>query len=107
MELQQLTDGPIGVGSRTHRRHTRVGAPIEGMMEIVEFDPERALRVVIRDDTPNVPLEVHSRMTAEPIDENRTILAIHLDVAATAASMDPSMIEVSLTKMKELIEAET
>ena len=56
MELQQLTDGPVGIGTRYQRRHTRIGTPIEGTME---------------------------------------------------ASLDPTMIEGSLRRMKELIEAET
>jgi hypothetical protein len=34
-------------------------------------------------------------------------VTIHLDIPAMPASMDPSMIEASLTNMKELIEAET
>ncbi|MBA2632234.1 MAG: SRPBCC family protein [Chloroflexi bacterium] len=107
MELQQLTEGPIGVGTRIHRRHTRIGAPIEGTMEVVEFEPERAFGVVIHDSTPTGPLAVHSRMTAEPEGEGRTTLTIQLDIPAMAASMDPSMVEASLSKMKELIEAET
>lgn len=107
MELRQLTEGPIGVGTRIHRRHTRIGVPIEGTMEVVEFETERALGVVIHDRTPTGPLEVHSRMTAEPESEGRTTLTIHLDIPGMAASMDPSMVEASLSKMKELIEAET
>ena len=107
MELRQLTDGPIGVGTRIQRRHTRLGVPIEGTMEVVEFQPERAMGAVIHDSTPTGPLEVHSRMTAEPEGEGRTTLTIHLDIPAMAASMDPSMVEASLSKMKELIEAET
>lgn len=98
MELRPLTEGPIGVGTRIERRHTRLGAPIEGTMEVVEFQPERAMGVVIRDSTPTGELEVHSRMTAEPEGEGGTTLTIHLDLPATAPSMDPSMIEVSLAK---------
>jgi uncharacterized protein YndB with AHSA1/START domain len=107
MELRQLTEGPIGLGTRIQRRHTRLGVPIEGTMEVVEFQPERAMGVVIHDSTPTGELEVHSRMTAEPEGEGRTTLTFDLDIPAMAASMDPSMIEGSLTKMKELIEAET
>jgi hypothetical protein len=106
MELRQLTEGPMGVGTRIQRRHTRLGAPIEGTMEIVEFQPERAMGAVIHDSTPTGELEVHSRMTAEPIGENRTVLTIDLVIPAMATSMDPSMVEASLAKMKELIEAE-
>src|SRR5829696_5721002 len=107
MELRQLTEGPIAVGTRIERRHTRLGVPIEGTMEVVEFEPKRAMSVVIHDSTPTGELEVHSRMTAEPVGEGRTIVTIHLDIPSMAASMDPSMIEGSLKKMKELIEAET
>jgi hypothetical protein len=76
-------------------------------MEVVEFEPDRAMGVVIHDNTPNGPLEVHSRMTSEPEGEGRTTLTIHLDIPAMEASMDPSMVEASLARMKELIEAET
>lgn len=107
MELQQLTEGPLRVGSQYRRRHTRVGAPIEGTMEIVEFEPEQSMGARILDHTPMGPLEVHSRMTMEPLDgDGRTRLTIYLDIPAMDASMDPSMIEGSLRKMKELIEAE-
>lgn len=107
MELRQLTEGPVGVGTRFHRRHTRVGTPIEGTMEVVEFEPNRSIGAVIHDMTPNGPLEVHSRTTVEPEGEGRTKLTIHLEIPSMEASMDPSMVEASLSKMKELIEAET
>ncbi len=106
MELRQLTEGPIGVGTRIQRRHTRLGAPIEGTMEIVEFEPARAMGAVIHDRTPTGELKVHGRTTMEPEGEGTT-LTIHLDVPAMEASMDPTMVEASLAKMKELIEAET
>jgi hypothetical protein len=95
------------VGTRIQRRHTRLGAPIEGTMEIVDFQPGQAMGAVIHDSTPTGKLEVHSRMTAQPEGEGRTTVTIHLDIPAMAASMDPSMVEAGLTKMKELIEAET
>ena len=107
MELRQLTEGPIEVGTRIHRRHTRVGTPIEGTMDVVEFEAPRAFAVVIRDQTPNGLLEVHSRMTMEPSAEGGTSVTIRLELPGAAASMDPSMVEASLANMKELIEGET
>jgi hypothetical protein len=108
MQLTQLTDGPMGVGSRFQRRHTRIGAPIEGTMEVVEFEPGKSMGFHILDQTPNGPLEVNSRSTLESLDEGAsTRMTIYLDVPAREASMDPSMIEGSLRRMKELIEAET
>ncbi|CAN5471602.1 hypothetical protein BH24CHL9_BH24CHL9_11670 [soil metagenome] len=106
MELRQVTEGPIGVGARIERRHTRVGVPIEGTMEVVEFEPGRALGTVIQDRTPQGPLEVRSRATLEPTETGGTLLTFRLEMPGTAASMDPSMIEASLDRIKELIEAE-
>lgn len=107
MELRQLTEGPIGVGTRFERRHTRLETPITGTMEVVEWKPDHAMGVVIHDNTPNGPLEVHSRLTTEPEDEGRTTLTMHLEIPAMEASMDPSMVEASLNRIKELIETET
>lgn len=107
MELQQLTDGPVGIGTRYQRRHTRIGGPIEGTMEVVEFEPGQSMGFHILDQTPNGPLEVHSRSTLEHLEGSSTRMTIYLDVPAMEASMDPMMIEGSLRRMKELIEAET
>jgi hypothetical protein len=107
MELRQLTPGPIGVGTRIARRHTRLGAPITGTMEVTEFEPGRSFGGVVRDETPDGLLEVRSQMTMESEGEDRTRLTIHLDIPSMAESMDPSMIEGSLARIKELIEAET
>lgn len=107
MELRQLTDGPIGVGTRFKRRHTRIDTPIEGEMEVVEFEPDRAMGVVIHDATPTGPLEVHSRVTVQPETDARTTITMHLDIPAMEASMDPSMVQATLDRMKELIETET
>jgi hypothetical protein len=49
MHLEQLSDGPIGVGTRIRRVNTRWGQPVEGEMEVVEFEPERAMGAVIHD----------------------------------------------------------
>ncbi len=107
MELQQLTDGPVGVGTRFRRRHTRVDTPVEGTMEVVEFEPDRAFGVVIHDMTPSGPLDVRSRMTLEPAGDGHTRLTVQLDIPGTEATMNPSMVEGSLRRMKELIESET
>lgn len=104
MELRQLTDGPIRVGTRFHRRHTRTGTPVEGTMEVVEFERETAFGTVIRDETPRGTLEVRSRATFEPLDGRRTRLTFDLDVPGAEATMDPSMVEASLARIKALIE---
>ena len=49
MELDQISDGPIGLGTRMRRRNRHFGDPIEGEMEIVEWEPERAMGARIHD----------------------------------------------------------
>ena len=102
MELHQLTDGPMGVGTVIHRRHTHAGFPQEGTMEIVEFEADRAFGMVISDG----PIEMHSRMTFEPEGAHATRIKASLDVPSMADPMDPSPIEESMRRMKELIETE-
>lgn len=106
MHLEQLTEGAVRVGTRIKRRHTRAGSPIEGVMEVVEFEPDRAMGMNIVDQTPNGPLEVHGRATFEAVGEGSTKLTFYLDIPGMPASMDPSMIEGSLRRIKELVEAE-
>lgn len=107
MELRLETPGPIGVGSRIARRHTRLSWTIIGTMEITEFEPGRSFGSVVRDQTPHGLLEARGRMTMDPEGEGGTRLTIHLEIPSMAKSMDPSMIEGSLARSKELIEAET
>src|SRR5919106_4549160 len=62
MELRQLTDGPIGVGTVIRRRHTHTGTPVEGTMEVVEFVPDHAFGMTIVDGGTTM----HSWMLFEP-----------------------------------------
>lgn len=102
MELHQLTDGPIGVGTVIRRRNTHTGVPVEGTMEIVEFEPPHAFGMLIHDG----PVEMRSRMTFEPDGQHATRITGILDVPSMTEPMDPAPIEHSLRRMKELIEAE-
>jgi hypothetical protein len=40
---ERLTDGPIGVGSRVRRRGGFMGRPIEWVMDVTAFEPDRRL----------------------------------------------------------------
>ena len=102
MELRQLTEGPIGVGTVIHRRHTHAEFPVEGTMEVVEFSAPQAFGLLIRDG----PVEMRSRMTFEPHGQNATLITGSLDIPSMPEPMDPGPIQQSLHRMKELIETE-
>jgi uncharacterized protein YndB with AHSA1/START domain len=102
MELEQITDGPIGVGTVIRRRHTHYGDPIEGTMEVIEYEPDRAIGMVIRDGS----LEMRSRMLFEPVGEGGTRVSGTVDIPSATTPIDPAAIEASLREMKRLIESE-
>jgi hypothetical protein len=102
MELEQVSDGPLGVGTIVRRRHTHAGSLTEGTMECVEFDPPRALGWLIRDGA----LEMHARTTFEPQGLDGTRLTGYVDIPGMTNPLDPLPIRESMRRMKELIEAE-
>jgi hypothetical protein len=105
MHLEQVTDGPIGVGTVIRRRNTHSGTPVEGTMEVVEFERNRAFGVVIHDG----PSVTRGRVTFEAMGPERTKLTISPEFT----DMDPSMenwitglVERSARNIKQLIESE-
>lgn len=102
MELEQVSGGPIGVGTVIRRRHTHYGEPIEGTMEVVEYEPDRAFGTVIHDG----PVEIRSRLSFDPEGQESTRLTGSIDIPSATSPIDPSSIQTSLREMKRLIESE-
>jgi len=106
IELEQISDGPIGVGTILRRRNSRSGTPVEGTMEVVEFEPNRALGMIIHDG----PAEMRGRTTFEAVGDNRTIITTVVELPGMDESMDKSFLmsrlERSGRNMKQLIESE-
>lgn len=106
LEVEQISDGPIRVGTKIRRRSTMGGTPVDGEMEVTEFDPPRAMGVSISDgDTDSL-----GRGTLEERGPERTLLTISADVpdlddAETAQSVK-TMMGRSLANMKTMMEAE-
>ena len=106
IELEATSDGPIGVGTVIKRRVDRFGKVTEGRMEIVEFDTERAMRVRTQDGT----MTINGWMLCEPLADDRTLLRIGGEFPGLDDSLaDPirSMMERSVTTIKELIETDS
>jgi hypothetical protein len=105
IELWRDSSQPIGVGTIIQRRNTRSGTPVEGIMEVVEYEPNRAFGTVTREG----PMEIHGRATFEEVSEGRTRLTIRAEMPIDESMKDPvtGSVQQSLRNIKELIEAET
>ena len=105
MQLEQVTNGPIGVGTIIKRINSRSGRPVEGTMEVVQFEPDRAIGMITHDG----PVEIHGRATFEAVGEDQTILTMHVEIPGmdeSMASMMTSAIQKSLQNIKQLVESE-
>jgi hypothetical protein len=107
MELRQISQGPIGVGTMIHRRNSRSGTPVEGTMEVVEFERNRAFGTLIHDG----PVEIRGRAIFEALRDDRTRLTIRVELPGMDESMDKSFLtsrmERSIQNIKQLIESQT
>jgi hypothetical protein len=105
IELEQISDGPIGLGTRIRRRNRHFGEPIEGEMEIVEWEPERAMGVQIHDAT----ADAQGRATFEALGPSRTRLTIEADFPTLDASKVDQLrplIERTASNVRRLVESE-
>jgi uncharacterized protein YndB with AHSA1/START domain len=105
IELWKTTEMPMGVGTVLKRRNSRSGTPVDGTMEIVEFEQDKVFGVVIHDG----PMEIRSRAVFAAPTRERTIITIDIDIPAMDESMKDfllSRLDRSDRNMKQLIEAE-
>jgi uncharacterized membrane protein len=105
MQLEQVSSGPIGVGTIIKRINSRSDRPVEGTMEVVQFEPDRAIGMITHDG----PVEIHGRVTFEAVGEDQTSLTMHVEIPGmdeSMGSMMTSAIQKSLQNIKQLIESE-
>lgn len=106
IELWLDSDAPIQVGTIIHRRNKRSGTPVEGTMEVVEFETNRAMAVVIREGN----AVTRSRVTFDAVSEQQTKITILLEIPGMDENADAtflnSRLERSARIRKELMEAE-
>ena len=106
LELEAISDGPIGLGIVIKRRATRFGKTTEGTMEVVEFEPEKAMRVKTQDG----PMTINGWVLFEVIGEDETRIILGGEFPGMDDSMEENirpMMERSATNIKTLIESET
>ena len=107
MQLEQITEGSLGIGTIIKRINSRSGSPVEGTMEIVEFEPNQSMGTIAHDG----PFETRGRALFEAAGDNRTTLTFDIEFPSLDQSADTSMIvrsiQGSLNNIKQLIESET
>ena len=105
IELWRTSDEPIGLGTIIHRRNSHGDTPVEGTMEVVEYEPNRAFGAVIREGS----METYGRGTLEEAGEGRTRLTIRAEMPINESMQDrmSGLVQRSIQNIKELIEAET
>jgi len=107
IQLEQTSDGPIGVGTVIRRRNSRSGTPVEGTMQVVEFEPNRVFGMVIHDG----PVEMRGRTIFEAVGDKQTTITTFVELPGMDESMDKSFLigrmERSVQNIKRLIESET
>lgn len=105
MQLEQVTDGPIGVGTIIKRINSHSGTPVEGTMEVVEYEPDRAFGMIIQDG----PLKMVSRAVYKAIGDDRTHVTYHLEIPDLDESMTgtfASLMEMAIQTHKQFIESD-
>jgi hypothetical protein len=106
IELWLDSDAPIGVGTVIHRRNKRSGTPVEGTMEVVEFELNRVLAMLIHDG----PAEMRGRTTFEAISNNQTKLTTMIDIPWMDENTDKTFLNSKLERSaqirKQLMESE-
>lgn len=105
MELQQISEGPIGLGTKIRRRNVRFGAPVDGEMEVVEWDPERAIGMLIHDAN----MQMCGRTTFREEGPDTTLLTIVTDIPdldESKASVVSSRMQRTIENVKSLVESD-
>lgn len=106
IELWLDSDAPIGVGTVIRRRNKRSGTPVEGTMEVVEFEPNRAIAMIIHDG----PAVMQGRTTFEALNANQTRLTTIIDIPWMDENTDKTFLNSKLERSaqirKQLMESE-
>lgn len=93
MQLEQLTEGPIGVGTMIKRINSHSGVPVEGTMEVVEFKQNKSMGMIIKDG----PVEIRAFAVYEAQDPGQTLFTLMTEFFG----LDESVEKVSLTSQME------
>ena len=78
VELTQSSSGPMGAGTTAHLVRLDQGKRVEGMVEVVEYEPDRSFAAVARFG----PFVLRQRADFEPVGADHTRLTLTIDTEA-------------------------
>jgi hypothetical protein len=98
IKLEQISDGPMGVGTIIHRVNSRSGTPVEGTMEVVEYEPNKVISMIIHDG----PAEMRGTTIFESLNDHQTSLTVFIEILGMDDSMDKSFLLSRLERSGEI-----
>ena len=98
IELWLDNDSPIEVGTVIHRRNKRSGTPVEGTMEVLEFEPNRVLAMLIHDG----PAVMYGKTTFEAISANQTKITIQFEIPGMDENTDKTFLNSRLERSAQI-----
>lgn len=105
ISLEQISEGPIDVGTVIRRENTRSGSLVEGTMEVVEFEPNSAFGLLIREGS----TLIRGRADFQEIDEGSCSITIEAEFEGVDDSLRDfiaPLMQRSADNIKALIESE-
>ena len=105
IHLQATSEDPIALGTVMKRRVTRFGHTTEGTMEVVEFEPEKVMRV----ETHDGPMTIHGWARFEAVGPDATRLTIGGEIPGVdgaRAAQIRTMMDRSTANIRSLVESE-
>jgi hypothetical protein len=106
IELWLDSDAPIGIGTIIRRRNSRSGTPVEGTMEVTEYELNRKFTTIIQDG----PTKIIGGIHFESTEDDKTKVTTVINLPDMAEDMDTSFLMKRLKEVakirEELIEAE-
>lgn len=107
IELWLESDEPIQLGTIIQRRNSRSGEPVEGTMEVVEFERNSSFATLIHDG----PMKIMGKLRFESLGSEQTRVTMIVELPDMEDSMDTSFLERRMQETaairKKLIESET
>lgn len=91
-------DKPLAVGTVIHRRNTRSGTLVEGTMEIIEFEPNHVLAMLIHDG----PAEMTGRTVFEAINDKQTKITTIIDIPWMDEHADKTFLNSKLERSAQI-----